>query len=193
MENNVELIKSLFVDIDPNIINNDKLEIKDLPKEIIPYLKNLLKYTSGINAFKTYHNIEKIYNERKQNNELLHTEFVVAVFFTYIMNSNIITEEEKKILIGDIISFYNMRLSNKEVLSLKEKETMTMYSYTDISSTHIYNTINKIKALNKNNYNSNNLMDVLDKQIAIIMKTFLRLFKEEILLLNKQSRKRLIK
>ena len=29
MENNVELIKSLFVDIDPSIINNDKLDIKD--------------------------------------------------------------------------------------------------------------------------------------------------------------------
>ena len=27
MENNVELIKSLFVDIDPSIINNDKLDI----------------------------------------------------------------------------------------------------------------------------------------------------------------------
>lgn len=45
MENNVELIKSLFVDIDPSIINNDKLDIKDIPKEVIMYLKKLLKYT----------------------------------------------------------------------------------------------------------------------------------------------------
>ena len=44
MENNVELIKSLFVDIDPSIINNDKLDIKDIPKEVIMYLKKLLKY-----------------------------------------------------------------------------------------------------------------------------------------------------
>lgn len=52
MENNVELIKSLFVDIDPSIINNDKLDIKDIPKETIMYLKKLLKYTSGVKAFK---------------------------------------------------------------------------------------------------------------------------------------------
>ena len=65
MENNVELIKSLFVDIDPSIINNDKLDIKDIPKETIMYLKKLLKYTSGVKAFKTYHSIEKIYDERR--------------------------------------------------------------------------------------------------------------------------------
>ena len=54
MENNVELIKSLFVDIDPSIINNDKLDIKDIPKEVIMYLKKLLKYTSGVKALKKY-------------------------------------------------------------------------------------------------------------------------------------------
>ena len=36
MENNVELIKSLFVDIDPSIINNDKLDIKDTPACPVP-------------------------------------------------------------------------------------------------------------------------------------------------------------
>lgn len=61
-----------------------------------------------------------------------------------------------------------MRISNKEVLSLKEKETMTMYSYTDISSTHIYNTI--IKTLNKNNYNSNNLMNIFNNYYKNILK-----------------------
>ncbi len=61
MENNVELIKRLFVDIDPSIINNDKLDIKDIPKEVIMYLKGLLKYTSGVKALKTYHSIEKRY------------------------------------------------------------------------------------------------------------------------------------
>lgn len=69
MENNVELIKSLFVDIDPSIINNDKLDIKDIPKETIMYLKKLLKYTSGVKAFKTYHSIEKyIMKENKIKN-----------------------------------------------------------------------------------------------------------------------------
>lgn len=34
MENNVELIKSLFVDIDPSIINNDKLDIKVYLKKL---------------------------------------------------------------------------------------------------------------------------------------------------------------
>ena len=66
---NIELINNLFGNIDPNIIDNDKLEIKELPKEIISYLKNLLKYTSSINAFKTYHNIEKhIMKENKIKN-----------------------------------------------------------------------------------------------------------------------------
>ena len=97
MENNVELIKSLFVDIDPSIINNDKLDIKDIPKEVIMYLKKLLKYTSGVKAFKTYHNIEKIYDERKQNKELLYEEFEIALYLTYIMNANIIRSEERRV------------------------------------------------------------------------------------------------
>lgn len=97
MENNVELIKSLFVDIDPSIINNDKLDIKDIPKETIMYLKKLLKYTSGVKAFKTYYSIEKIYNERKQNKELLYEEFEIALYLTYIMNTNIISEKKRNL------------------------------------------------------------------------------------------------
>lgn len=69
MENNVELIKSLFVDIDPSIINNDKLDIKDIPKETIMYLKKLLKYTSGVKAFKTIIVLKKyIMKENKIKN-----------------------------------------------------------------------------------------------------------------------------
>lgn len=112
MENNVELIKSLFVDIDPSIIYNDKLDIKDIPKGVIMYLKKLLKYTSGVKAFKTYHSIEKIYDERKQN---------------------------------------------------------------------------------KNNYKSDGLVDILDKQITSIMKAFLRLFKEDMRILSETDNKKLIK
>ena len=118
---------------------------------------------------------------------------MIAVYLTYIMNSNIINEEEKKLLIEKIKSFYNMRLSNEEALSLKASERTSIYSYVDISSSHIYNTLNKVKSLNKNNYNSNNLMDVLDKQVEVIMKSFLRMFKEDMLLLNKQNNKKLIK
>ena len=207
MENNVELIKSLFVDIDPSIINNDKLDIKDIPKEVIMYLKKLLKYTSGVKAFKTYHSIEKIYDERKQNKELLYEEFEMALYLTYIMNANIISEEEKKSLIENIISFYTLRLSNERVLSLKNRDTMNSYSYVDMSSKHIYTTIGKVKSLNKNNYKlirtclsitallykSDGLVDILDKQITSIMKAFLGLFKEDMRILSETDNKKLIK
>ena len=189
MENNVELIKSLFVDIDPSIINNDKLDIKDIPKEVIMYLKKLLKYTSGVKVFKTYHSIEKIYDERKQNKELLYEEFEIALYLTYIMNANIISEEEKKSLIENIISFYTLRLSNERVLSLKDRDTMSFYSYVDMSSKHIYTTIGKVKSLNK----SDGLVDILDKQITSIMKAFLRLFKEDMRILSETDNKKLIK
>ena len=191
MENNVELIKSLFVDIDPSIINNDKLDIKDIPKEVIMYLKKLLKYTSGVKAFKTYHSIEKIYDERKQNKKLLYEEFEIALYLTYIMNANIISEEEKKSLIEEIISFYTLRLSNERVL--KDRDTMSTYSYVDMSSKHIYTTIGKVKSLNKNNYKSDGLVDILDKQITSIMKAFLGLFKEDMRILSETDNKKLIK
>lgn len=44
MENNVELIKSLFVDIDPSIINNDKLDglVDILDKQITSIMKAFL-------------------------------------------------------------------------------------------------------------------------------------------------------
>ena len=84
MENNVELIKSLFVDIDPSIINNDKLDIKDIPKETIMYLKKLLKYTSGVKAFKTYHSIEKIYNERKRKSNRYTRKRISKWIYYYI-------------------------------------------------------------------------------------------------------------
>lgn len=193
MENNVELIKSLFVDIDPSIINNDKLDIKDIPKEVIMYLKKLLKYTSGVKAFKTYHSIEKIYNERKQNKELLYEEFEIALYLTYIMNANIISEEEKKSLIEEIIAFYTLRLSNEGVVSLKDRDTMSTYSYVNMSSRHIYTTIGKVKSLNKNNYKSDGLVDILDKQITSIMKAFLGLFKEDMRILSETKDKKLIK
>ncbi len=193
MENNVELIKSLFVDIDPSIIYNDKLDIKDIPKGVIMYLKKLLKYTSGVKAFKTYHSIEKIYDERKQNKELLYEEFEMALYLTYIMNANIISEEEKKSLIENIISFYTLRLSNERVLSLKNRDTMNSYSYVDMSSKHIYTTIGKVKSLNKNNYKSDGLVDILDKQITSIMKAFLGLFKEDMRILSETDNKKLIK
>ena len=81
MENNVELIKSLFVDIDPSIINNDKLDIKDIPKETIMYLKKLLKYTSGVKAFKTYHSIEKIYKKKTYRFDTdINRDFIFIIF-----------------------------------------------------------------------------------------------------------------
>ena len=157
------------------------------------YLKKLLKYTSGVKAFKTYHSIEKIYNERKQNKELLYEEFEIALYLTYIMNANIISEEGKKSLIENIISFYTLRLSNERVLSLKDRDTMSTYSYVDMSSKHIYTTIGKVKSLNKNNYKSDGLVDILDKQITSIMKAFLRLFKEDMRILSETDNKKLIK
>ena len=106
MENNVELIKSLFVGIDPSIINNDKLDIKDIPKETIMYLKKLLKYTSGVKAFKTYHSIEKIYNEilitpsPKKKIPVFEKE---ESFFKYI--KNILKKHKNKLIIITILSF----------------------------------------------------------------------------------------
>ena len=55
MENNVELIKSLFVDIDPSIINNDKLDIKDIPKETLRLIIVLKKYIMKENKIKNYY------------------------------------------------------------------------------------------------------------------------------------------
>ena len=91
--------------------------------------------------------MKKIYNERKQNKELLYEEFEIALYLTYIMNANIISEEGKKSLIENIISFYTLRLSNERVLSLKDRDTMSTYSYVDMSSKHIYTTIGKVKSL----------------------------------------------
>lgn len=109
------------------------------------------------------------------------------------MNANIISEEGKKSLIENIISFYTLRLSNERVLSLKDRDTMSTYSYVDMSSKHIYTTIGKVKSLNKNNYKSDGLVDILDKQITSIMKAFLRLFKEDMRILSETDNKKLIK
>ncbi len=50
---------------------------------------------------------------------------------------------------------------------------MSTYSYVDTSSVlAVYTTIGKVKSLNKNNYKSDGLVDMIDKQITSIMKVF---------------------
>lgn len=43
MIDNIELFKSLFIDINSSIIDSDKIEV---PKNIIKYIKNIQKYTT---------------------------------------------------------------------------------------------------------------------------------------------------
>ncbi len=62
--------------------------------------------------------MKKIYNERKQNKELLYEEFEIALYLTYIMNANIISEEGKKSLIEKAF----LRLFKEDMRILSETD-----------------------------------------------------------------------
>ena len=190
MIDNIELFKSLFIDINPSIIDSDKIEV---PKNIIKYIKNIQKYTTSVKVYKTYRNITKIYEERKLNKDLLYKEYYISIYLIYILNSNIINEEEKKIFIENIISFYDNKLSNNSIISLEENSLLRIYNYVDISVKHIYSTIDKINILENNNYKTKGLTDVLNKNINSIMKSFIILLKEDLKNINEQHNKKRIK
>ena len=103
-------------------------------------------------------------------------------------NINLEISEEVINMIARIA--YDRKLGAKSINEILESSLALEMCIRD---RHIYTTIGKVKSLNKNNYKSDGLVDILDKQITSIMKAFLRLFKEDMRILSETDNKKLIK
>lgn len=187
MTNNTILLNELFIEIDYDTISKDR-NITDVLKDKMTYIKNATRYISITQLYKLYKNLNKVYEERSKDKYLEEIEYNMIIYFIYLLNTNIITEEEKISLINNILFLYDKRLTNQDILNENGEAKLKVYAYTDISSKYIHGVKNQIQENTKES-----LLPLLEEDINLIMIEYKDILERDIESLNKTKVKKRIR
>lgn len=183
------LLNELFIEIDYKTIFQNQ-DISTILKDKMKYIKAATKYISLPQTYKLYKNITKTYEERSKDKYLEEIEYNMTIYFLYLLNTNIISEEEKIKLINNILFLYDKRLSNEEIISNIEEGKLKVYPFTDESSKYISKEREKIL---KEEEARCSLLLSLEEDINCIMKEYQIILEGDINNLNKTKIKKRIK
>lgn len=192
-EDDIKLLRELFIDIDYEMVTNDRDMNNSIIKSRLKYIKSATKYIPLTELYRLYKNITSVYEERREDKHLEEIEYNMIMYFIYLLNTNIISEDKKEELVLNILFLYEMNLSNLEVITKENDGKLRVYSYTKKSSRHIYDVREKIRALEKVNYSSKSMLNVLLENIGIIMKAFNNILDDDVKNLGMTRSKKRIK
>lgn len=192
-EDDIKLLRELFIDIDYEMVTNDRDMNNSIIKSRLKYIKSATKYIPLTELYRLYKNITSVYEERREDKHLEEIEYNMIMYFIYLLNTNIISEDKKEELVLNILFLYEMNLSNLEVITKENDGKLRVYSYTKKSSRHIYDVREKIRALEKVNYSSKSMLNVLLENIGIIMKGFNNILDDDVKNLGMARSKKRIK
>lgn len=192
-EDDIKLLRELFIDIDYEMVTNDRDMNNIIIKSRLKYIKSATKYIPLTELYRLYKNITSVYEERREDKHLEEIEYNMIMYFIYLLNTNIISEDKKEELVLNILFLYEMNLSNLEVITKENDGKLRVYSYTKKSSRHIYDVREKIRALEKVNYSSKSMLNVLLENIGIIMKGFNNILDDDVKNLGMTRSKKRIK
>lgn len=192
-EDDIKLLRELFIDIDYEMVTNDRDMNNSIIKSRLKYIKSATKYIPLTELYRLYKNITSVYEERREDKHLEEIEYNMIMYFIYLLNTNIISEDKKEELVLNILFLYEMNLSNLEVITKENDGKLRVYSYTKKSSRHIYDVREKIRALEKVNYSSKSMLNVLLENIGIIMKGFNNILDDDVKNLGMTRSKKRIK
>lgn len=192
-EDDIKLLRELFIDIDYEMVINDRDMNNSIIKSRLKYIKNATKYIPLTKLYRLYKNIISVYEERIEDKHLEEIEYNMIMYFIYLLNTNILSEDKKEELVFNILFLYESNLSNLEVIRKENDGKLRVYSYTEKSSRHIYDAREEIKALEKVNYSSKSMLNVLLDNIEIIMKGFNNILDDDVRNLGMTRSKKRIK
>lgn len=192
-EDDIKLLRELFIDIDYEMVTNDRDMNNSIIKSRLKYIKSATKYIPLTKLYRLYKNITSVYKERQKDKHLEEIEYNMIMYFIYLLNTNIISEDKKEELVLNILFLYERNLSNLEVITKENDGKLRVYSYTEKSSRHIYDVREKIRALEKVNYSSKSMLNVLLENIGTIMKGFNNILDDDVKNLGMTRSKKRIK
>ena len=79
-EDDIKLLRELFIDIDYEMVTNDRDMNNSIIKSRLKYIKSATKYIPLTKLYRLYKNITSVYEERREDKHLEEIEYNMIMY-----------------------------------------------------------------------------------------------------------------